>query len=93
MNKDKAALLATLFLFIFLSTVVQGTAAYTSTVTPSFYTVITNIDRNSQGGQAPVGFANTTSGYYIHIGLAVRSSQDPKPVYAQVNASTLFSWS
>ena len=93
MNRDKAALLTALFLFIFLSTAVQGTAAYTSTVTPSYYTVITNIGRNSRGGQVPVDFANTTSGYYIHIGPAVRSSQDPEPVSAQVDASTSFSWS
>jgi len=94
LNKDKAAILTALFLFIFLSTAVQGTAAYTSTVTPSYYTVIQQpIDRSDTPTQVPVDFANTTSGYYIHIGPAVRSSQDPRPVWAQVDASTLFSWS
>ena len=95
-KKDKAAILTTLFLFIFFSTAVQGVAAYTSTITPSFYTIITHIDKYpySPYTQVPVDFANTTSGYYIHIGPAVRSSQDPEPgVYAQVDASTLFSWS
>jgi len=85
-----------LFLFLFLLTVsfilVQTANAYSDTATPSFSTTV-NIRRSGTLTQVPVSSANTTNGYCIHIGPAVRSSQDYEPVWAEADATTTFSWS
>lgn len=81
-------LLATTIFLVFNS---QAVSAYTETVTP-YFTTSTTSSWSYTPMQVPVSSANTSGGYSVHVGPAIRSSQDLEAVWAQVDASTAFSW-